>query len=167
MVTCSSFGSPYGNKRALPLIFPFPSFIFPFTSCFLLQQHNVRSALPFTRVDPWLLSPSLTPPHLLSTVNRFRFRNFLSSFSSVFFDSWVFIGGYGSEWPLLRLRSTFLISLLRRPVARLNKGINVSDLLPLCTRARLNPRADISDVSITALYPACPLLRRLTFVTRL
>lgn len=27
--------SPYGNQRALPLIFPFLSFIFPFTSYFL------------------------------------------------------------------------------------------------------------------------------------
>lgn len=59
---CSGFGSPYGNQRALPSIFPSSSFIFPSTSYFLPQQHNVRSTLPFTRVDPSLFSFLLLPP---------------------------------------------------------------------------------------------------------
>lgn len=99
---CHELGSPYGNQRALPLIFPFPSFIFPFTSYFLLQQ---RSIFPFARVDPWgslfvLLQRRLPPPPP-SPIASAAVISSLSSFPFFFRLSQVFIGGYSLEWVLL------------------------------------------------------------------
>lgn len=117
-------GSPYCNQRALPLIFQFPSFIFPFTSYFLLQQ---RSTFPFARVD--LRQPFRSPtsaPSTFTTADRFRFRNFLSSSFSVLLPTLpsFYRRGYSPEWvlfscaPPLRFVPTTRRDVPRRALTR-------------------------------------------------
>ena len=150
--------SPYGNQRALPLIFSFLPFIFPFTSYFLLQQCSI---LPFARVDlkaafsyfyvaASLLYRRSLPPPVISSLPPFPFFRLSSFYRRI-------RAGMASLQPC----STFSFHLHNVPRRVLTRESMSLTKFP-CTRPRL---------ICSRIYPTCQLqyarslIMELIFVT--